>query len=45
MFKTESEETFDVIRWLDRMLIRLMNKFAGETIDINDFNFVRLQKR
>lgn len=26
--KTESEESFDIMRWLDRMLIRLMSKFA-----------------
>jgi protein transport protein SEC23 len=29
VFKAETEEAFDVLRWLDRMLIRLMNKFAG----------------
>eukprot|EP01114_Cavostelium_apophysatum_P003749 TRINITY_DN1387_c0_g1_i2.p1 TRINITY_DN1387_c0_g1~~TRINITY_DN1387_c0_g1_i2.p1 ORF type:complete len:751 (+),score=163.69 TRINITY_DN1387_c0_g1_i2:87-2339(+) len=28
VFKAESEEAFDVLRWLDRMLIRFMNKFA-----------------
>jgi len=28
IFKAESEDTFDVLRWLDRMLIRLMAKFA-----------------
>jgi len=29
VFKAENgEETFDILRWLDRMLIRLVNKFA-----------------
>lgn len=28
VFKAESEEAFDVLRWLDRMLIRLVSKFA-----------------
>jgi len=28
VFKAETEEAFDVMRWLDRMLIRLVSKFA-----------------
>lgn len=28
LFKAESQESVDILRWLDRMLIRLMNKFA-----------------
>ncbi len=28
VFKAETEEAFDVLRWLDRMLIRLVSKFA-----------------
>jgi protein transport protein SEC23 len=28
VYKAESEEAFDVLRWLDRMLIRLVSKFA-----------------
>eukprot|EP00164_Ancoracysta_twista_P005854 GFYU01008054.1.p1 GENE.GFYU01008054.1~~GFYU01008054.1.p1 ORF type:complete len:749 (+),score=265.01 GFYU01008054.1:130-2376(+) len=28
VFKTEVEEPFDILRWLDRMLIRLVSKFA-----------------
>lgn len=28
VFKAEVEESVDVIRWIDRMLIRFMNKFA-----------------
>eukprot|EP01089_Gocevia_fonbrunei_P021955 TRINITY_DN8693_c0_g1_i1.p1 TRINITY_DN8693_c0_g1~~TRINITY_DN8693_c0_g1_i1.p1 ORF type:complete len:746 (+),score=179.00 TRINITY_DN8693_c0_g1_i1:39-2276(+) len=28
VFKAESEESFDTLRWLDRMLIRLVSKFA-----------------
>lgn len=28
VFKAETEEAFDVLRWLDRMLIRLVAKFA-----------------
>lgn len=28
VYKSETEESFDVLRWLDRMLIRLMQKFA-----------------
>lgn len=28
VYKAESEDTFDVLRWLDRTLIRLMSKFA-----------------
>eukprot|EP01087_Luapelamoeba_hula_P015523 TRINITY_DN4651_c0_g1_i1.p1 TRINITY_DN4651_c0_g1~~TRINITY_DN4651_c0_g1_i1.p1 ORF type:complete len:758 (+),score=106.88 TRINITY_DN4651_c0_g1_i1:183-2456(+) len=28
VYKAETEEAFDVMRWLDRMLIRLANKFA-----------------
>ena len=27
-FKTESEESFEILRWLDRMLIRLCSKFG-----------------
>jgi len=28
VFKSESEDPADILRWLDRMLIRLVNKFA-----------------
>lgn len=28
VFKTQTEYTFDILRWLDRMLIRLVSKFA-----------------
>lgn len=28
VFKAETEDSFDILRWLDRMLIRLVNKFA-----------------
>lgn len=28
VYKAETEEAFDILRWLDRMLIRLVNKFA-----------------
>lgn len=28
VFKAEAEDTFDVLRWLDRTLIRLVSKFA-----------------
>lgn len=28
VYKTRSEFTFDILRWLDRMLIRLVSKFA-----------------
>lgn len=28
VFKTLSEESMDVIRWLDRMLIKLVARFA-----------------
>lgn len=28
VFKTNNEYTFDILRWLDRMLIRLVSKFA-----------------
>jgi len=28
VFKTENEEAFDILRWLDRMLIRLVAKFG-----------------
>eukprot|EP00871_Galdieria_phlegrea_P002563 jgi/Galph1/3307/GphlegSOOS_G1950.1 len=28
VYKTENEEAFDILRWLDRMLIRLCAKFA-----------------
>jgi protein transport protein SEC23 len=28
VFKTENEDPLDVLRWVDRMLIRLMSKFA-----------------
>jgi len=28
VYKAETEEAFDVMRWLDRMLIRLVSKFA-----------------
>lgn len=28
VYKAESEEAFDILRWLDRMLIRLVAKFA-----------------
>ena len=28
VYKSETEEAFDVLRWLDRQLIRLMQKFA-----------------
>lgn len=30
VFKTETEDTLDVLRWLDRKLIRLVARFAGE---------------
>jgi len=33
VFKAETEEAFDVLRWLDRMLIRLVSKFADYTKD------------
>jgi len=33
VFKAETEEAFDVLRWLDRMLIRLVAKFADYTKD------------
>lgn len=29
VYKAETEEAFDILRWLDRMLIRLVSKFAG----------------
>jgi protein transport protein SEC23 len=29
VFKAETEEAFDILRWLDRMLIRLVNKFGN----------------
>lgn len=29
VFKTKSEYTFDILRWLDRMLIRLVSKFGA----------------
>merc|ERR1719371_29540 len=28
VFKCENEEAFDILRWIDRMLIRLVAKFA-----------------
>jgi len=28
VFKTENEEAFDILRWIDRMLIRLCSRFA-----------------
>lgn len=28
LHKAETSESVDILRWLDRMLIRLMNKFA-----------------
>jgi len=28
VYKTENEEAFDILRWLDRMLIRLCSRFA-----------------
>lgn len=28
IFKTQSEEEMDVIRWLDRVLIKLVSRFA-----------------
>ena len=28
VFKAENEEAFDILRWLDRMLIRLVSKFG-----------------
>lgn len=28
VFKTEHEDAFDILRWLDRMLIRLGSKFG-----------------
>jgi len=31
VFKTENEESFDILRWLDKMLIRLMSKFGQYT--------------
>eukprot|EP00382_Lankesteria_abbotti_P000862 CAMPEP_0113845098 /NCGR_PEP_ID=MMETSP0372-20130328/576_1 /TAXON_ID=340204 /ORGANISM="Lankesteria abbotti" /LENGTH=611 /DNA_ID=CAMNT_0000814119 /DNA_START=536 /DNA_END=2371 /DNA_ORIENTATION=- /assembly_acc=CAM_ASM_000359 len=33
VFKTESEEPLDVLRWLDRKLIRLVSRFADYTKD------------
>lgn len=30
VFKTETEESLDVLRWLDRKLIRLVSRFAGK---------------
>eukprot|EP01117_Protostelium_nocturnum_P001741 TRINITY_DN1214_c0_g1_i1.p1 TRINITY_DN1214_c0_g1~~TRINITY_DN1214_c0_g1_i1.p1 ORF type:complete len:780 (-),score=240.58 TRINITY_DN1214_c0_g1_i1:189-2468(-) len=36
VFKAESEEAFDVLRWLDRMLIKLVSKFAQYTKDDPD---------
>eukprot|EP00180_Rhodochaete_pulchella_P001270 Plantae.Rhodophyta-Rhodochaete_pulchella.ctg2081.p1 GENE.Plantae.Rhodophyta-Rhodochaete_pulchella.ctg2081~~Plantae.Rhodophyta-Rhodochaete_pulchella.ctg2081.p1 ORF type:complete len:477 (+),score=80.33 Plantae.Rhodophyta-Rhodochaete_pulchella.ctg2081:45-1475(+) len=33
VFKTENEEAFDILRWLDRMLIRLCARFAEYTKD------------
>lgn len=33
VFKTASEYSFDILRWLDRMLIRLMSKFASYVKD------------
>lgn len=28
VYKAETEEAFDILRWIDRMLIRLVSKFA-----------------
>lgn len=36
LFKAETEFTTDVLRWLDRMLIRLMAKFSSYTKDQPD---------
>merc|ERR1712222_283555 len=33
VFKTENEEPLDVLRWVDRMLIRLISKFADYRTD------------
>mmetsp|Transcript_26598 Transcript_26598/g.44462 ORF Transcript_26598/g.44462 Transcript_26598/m.44462 type:complete len:757 (+) Transcript_26598:112-2382(+) len=33
VYKTETEEAFDILRWLDRMLIRLVSKFAEYSKD------------
>ncbi|CEL94076.1 unnamed protein product [Vitrella brassicaformis CCMP3155] len=38
VFKTETEEPLDVLRWLDRMLIRLVSRFADyRKDDTNSF--------
>lgn len=39
LFKAETSESVDILRWLDRMLIRLMNKFADfRKDDSNSFH-------
>jgi len=35
-WKTQTEYTFDILRWLDRMLIKLVQKFATYTKDAPD---------
>lgn len=35
VFKTETEDSLDVLRWLDRKLIRLVSRFAGESFCCN----------
>jgi len=42
VFKTQSEYTFDILRWLDRTLIRLVSKFA--TYKKDDPNSFRLSQ-
>lgn len=34
VFRTESESTIEVVRWLDRLLIKFMKKFADYRFDI-----------
>lgn len=34
VFRTESEETIDVVRWIDRQLIKFMKKFAEYRFDV-----------
>ena len=33
VWRAENEASFDIIRWLDRLLIRLVSKFASYTKD------------
>jgi protein transport protein SEC23 len=42
VYKAETEDTFDVLRWLDRTLIRLVTKFAEyRKDDTSSFNLNR----